>query len=456
MNDSADAARGDALEPGAAPDLRTTGATVVRAHIPFHIYVSGPSPDGLQLSATFDLSRCKVSVTSKSDSAFEVPSAPLADRFAVAVTELTLVLQDSDAARNLLAGLLPNRVTLTALLVRAANAFLTAIRNFGTVPHIAPFRHTAQDAESILRHWAVETSNDGETWTAPATPPKNLFDIFGFSSPFSGEMSRSISKTLWSEVTEALEDGLLPAPEQEFVANALEHIHRGNFRLAVVESIVCLEIVLTQFLRAYLTTSRQLPASHVNKFLTPSLTLFDRLSVILDLTLSPEELGEVDVTRILTTVSWRNTIVHRTGRLPDGLTENDIRTHLSLVLMLAFRLGHKRDQIMADPSFRTLAQTLETEFKLPAPAFRILSRHHVGVTVLFTEPPWKLPEAPVLEQIARRVGALLHERDPRFVSAEHLSIRFQSLLRDVHAVWRDDKLTIVGTPSQANPYQADA
>jgi uncharacterized protein YutE (UPF0331/DUF86 family) len=75
------------------------------------------------------------------------------------------------------------------------------------------------------------------------------------------------------------------------------------------------------------------------EFLSPNLTLSTRLAGLLDLTLPLDVLQQIKLDHIRRAVRWRNTVVHRTGRLPEGISNAQLREAISAVLDLTQRLG---------------------------------------------------------------------------------------------------------------------
>jgi hypothetical protein len=143
----------------------------------------------------------------------------------------------------------------------------------------------------------------------------------------------------WAEIEKAIQDNKSPLPEQEFTVNASEHLYLRNFRLALVESVIGLEIVLSRHLRTYLHTQKKAPEARIGEFLTPNLTLNMRLSGLLVLTLPPDVFQQIDLDTIKKAVRWRNQVVHKTGQLPGGIPNAELRETISAVLELTQRLG---------------------------------------------------------------------------------------------------------------------
>jgi hypothetical protein len=82
-----------------------------------------------------------------------------------------------------------------------------------------------------------------------------------------------------SEVQEAIEDNLAAGPERVFLANALEYLRIGDLRVAVVESIICLEILLGQLLPELLAASSVASDSLTNPMRSAKTTLHVKIRV---------------------------------------------------------------------------------------------------------------------------------------------------------------------------------
>src|SRR5262249_22809652 len=150
------------------------------------------------------------------------------------------------------------------------------------------------------------------------------------------------------DIVEAVEENEPPSPAQEFVVNALEHVTLGNFRYAILEAVIALEIVLARYLRLALER-RDLPKEAIDDFLSPQLALRDRVSVLLNLTLGRDALQDYDFGKILTVIRWRNHIVHRHGHLPVGLQAKDIFEGTRALLGLVLFIDSKYAELLAEP-----------------------------------------------------------------------------------------------------------
>ena len=324
-----------------------------------------------------------------------------------------------------------------ALLGSFANRVLRAIRNGGLFSQAKEIAFRPWQAESLLREWKCEISRDGSKWTPLFAARGPLWELLGAL-----ETPRSLTVDLWPEIEELIQDDLRANPEQEFLTNSIGHMNDYNFRLALIESIVCLEIVLSQFLQQFLLVSKQLSQNRVDFILNPQVGLSARVAVLLDLVLSVEELKSVQVPQILKAVNWRNAIIHKTGHLPTGISDDEARECIFATLELALFLGRKRDQIAATPQLGKLAQEIATKYGVPTPTIQASHSHRVSVSFggfLASAIP---PEAKILEIVSELVERL-KVREKRFIANDHLHVSFGALLGSARAVWSKGHLEII-------------
>ncbi|MBM4351722.1 MAG: hypothetical protein FJ106_17740 [Deltaproteobacteria bacterium] len=267
------------------------------------IYLIGYSPEALDISACFNHKGYAVRISFSGGEPTEIPDVPTYSKYFRKSDGLQFVLDDKDTTRVPLVDLtkIDNYPTLLSLMRTVAGRIFNVIRNFGIVPEIPENLPTklekGGDLEAEVLGWFPEMSADGVSWT-PLPKSKG----FGFLSLFlTSKFSRAarfledaeLNIALWPDIVEALEDNKEPPPEMEFLTNAIGHLRQKNFRLAVVESIVCLEIVLTQFISNYLYISAKVKKENLQRFLSPELGLTARLSGLLNLTLHKSYFKEI-------------------------------------------------------------------------------------------------------------------------------------------------------------------
>jgi hypothetical protein len=255
-----------------------------------------------------------------------------------------------DPPGNTIQSLLDTRAygRLVTIMRAIANRCLRAIRNFGRVYRLHEIpRVESHEAESLLGLWHAEMSVDGLNW-APIVQRSSFFDVKGIFTALGIGIPTVKGALLdmhrWAEIEKAIQDDWSPLPEQEFTVNASEHLHLRNFRLALVESVIGLEIVLSRYLSTYLRIHKKVPPARIEDFLSPNLTLSTRLSGLLDLALPSDILQQLNLSNIRKAVAWRNKVVHVTGQLPDGISNAELREAISAVLDLTQRLGSLTQQ----------------------------------------------------------------------------------------------------------------
>jgi hypothetical protein len=252
-----------------------------------------------------------------------------------------------------------------------------------------------------------------------------------------------LSVSDWELIEEAVQDGLEAGPEKEFLTNAVEHARTGNLRLAIVEGVICLEIVLSQWLKDLLP-ARGVEASRVKELLGPQIGLSTKLRLLLPLLIDRKELAGSNIDRVTRGVEFRNTIVHKTGHLPTGVDDDTVRESIWAVLSLASRLADKRDRLRLAPSLQKVAQEVATELGVPIPTITAVFRHiyHVGLSFSFLVP---FPDDDKLEEVARVIGSKLAAIDARFNPKKHLGVEFAQVGTTV-GTWSEGNLRKLAEP----------
>jgi len=323
-------------------------------------------------------------------------------------------------------------------LLKPANRIIRSIRNFGLVTHVREYR----SSEFAGDHWpdllSVETSADGVTWTRLGEPPGDLSELLARRSLLRREYLGRFKIANLADVQEAIEDNLTAGPERAFLANALEYFRMGDLRVAIVESIICLEILIGQLLPELLTAS-SIPADA----LTKEITLFPRVKMLLPLLL-PTEMASVDLGAVLRTITLRNKIVHQSGHLPDPIPEETVRQGISAVVGLAHRLAHKRDSLKRAPDLQRLSQGIATQFGIRAPTTEWTFRHIFTVRFPFFFDP--MPSMDRLAEVSEAVVNGLKQLDSRCQPNTDVFIFFSRYGTEV-ATWQGGRFVVIpGSP----------
>lgn len=325
---------------------------------------------------------------------------------------------------------------LVQILRTVINRCLRGIRNFGIVPSLHSLRENPnENAEAILRTWRAEVEANGD-WQK-LLPEVVLFALGTLLSTTSPTVPSELDVVRWSSIEEAIQDDLEPPPELEFTTNAIEHLRLGNQRFSLLEAIIGLEIVLTRWLTVYLTAEKGLSKTRIRQFLSPDLGLGARLAAVLDLTLDRRTLKTIDLTKVLSAVRWRNHVVHRTGKLPDDLSEELIRDSIAKVLVLIGVLALTTEKLEQKLAMDALPDQIKaTSDDLPRPVVSYWGHHRVSVHFVGfgTDDGWIPPESDVAA-LAKKIEDIRVATDARFRSELHLRIEFRRFPNEARASW---------------------
>ncbi len=329
------------------------------------------------------------------------------------------------------------RRELVVFIREIAARICRAIRYYGyvlAIPDVPRQRILdVDDANADLHWWGTEVSSDGSEWDKvipTRSSPSLLSAILSLKHPvgFGFVGSPQIPMSTWPDVVEALEDHRdPPAAEQEFVMNATDHLQGKNYRLAVIESVIGLEIVLTEYLTNYLKVFSHLRKARIKKFLSPEIGLTARLSALLNLTLHQSYLDKIEFDKVFAVVGWRNGIVHKTGRLPEWPSNETLHDNIVAVLNLVGMLAERRTNIAAEPELEPIRRSILDPGDIMSPSIWLKGGHRVrmDVKILDTADPTALEEK--MRTVAAKAGDLFHARDLRFDAAKHLIIHFSDI-----------------------------
>jgi len=418
----------------------------LKLKIPLHFYLFGPTEQSLKVRASFYQDGVKVNLKLLSEDPHILSEGPDDSKVFSHLKGAEFELEDTEPQRSKLSKVVttePDYVSILKFLLPIVNRVLRSIRNWGVVAFVAELNPRDDDAKKYIQRWDVQSSEDGENWQAVVKPETGLLNAL-LSGFLNDERAGNLHVRNWSEIEDAIQDNLEPPPEQEFLTNSIEHLNLGNFRLALIEAIICLEIVLTQFLRVYLSINKNLSPNRIDDFLTHQFGLTPRVSGLLDLVLDPDDLKKVNIDSVRTAIRWRNKVIHETGRLPQGVSENELRSKIVDVLILADLLGMKRDQIESSPELQQIGNQLSQKFGLPEPTILRLRRHRILINFEFllpTEIPSDL--GAVLESVAKEASFIFATKDSRFNATEHLHIRFLVFFQGIKARWRNGTVEVV-------------
>ncbi|WP_106766448.1 hypothetical protein [Paenibacillus faecalis] len=319
--------------------------------IPTNILFSCDKPEDLELPK-FDYvykNRVKIDVSLQSSTPVhdfqykESKIKPFRHMDMISITAIDL--ENTEYANPLIAHLSDNNnEKLFKEILAITNKIMYTIRNFGFVPYIHEFFYEFNEFEKVIFLWKVHKSHDhGDNWI-PVIPIDFEDEVkkYYFSLQNRETIQRvELEIARWNNIKAALQNKIPLPPEREFIINAAGHIGSNNYRLAVAESVIGLEIVLNQFLHLYLRKYKGFSEKKIKKFLPNEFTLSMKLSGLLELTLSNRSLENIDIERVREVVKWRNDVMHSTGNLERGKNHDYIINSVNHVFQLSALLRKK-------------------------------------------------------------------------------------------------------------------
>lgn len=171
--------------------------------------------------------------------------------------------------------------------------------------------------------------------------------------------------------------------ETEFIVNSREHLLNKNYRLAIIESVIALEIALTRYIRVYFEYIKKFSKKKIDEFLNTNFDLFTRLYIIPALTLSYNDYSEIDFDFVLKGVVLRNKLIHKGEDCLSGVPEDKISSYISEITKLSRLLSLKAVQMKIQPEMINIAEKIRTKFRVGCVISR-LRNHRFSVIVYST------------------------------------------------------------------------
>ena len=414
---------------------------------PFYIpYRSFPSEKSLDLKVNFKEKGYLISVDVEATIYSDSP--PPEYRGEYLIKGFSFTVEEKPNKKGTLSELAenPNKYPeLLSLLASFINVVLNKIRNFGMIPYINEIDYKKYDAKSYFEQWKVEIFTPDIGWRKIIAISETFKEYFFLFWPQFFEESKSfpllIEADKWEDIKFAIQAKRKPTPEQEFMVNAIELMRLSNWRSALLESITCLEIVLSQFLREYFKYNK-VPPNRISQFFKPpGIGLTARISVLLNLTLSPGDLSIINIDEILKAIEWRNTILHRTGHLPEENPEK-VKKKIWNVLELADILSLRRDQIKESPEMKKISEEIAKEYNIPVPKIWLFKNHNILMEFVFFSIDC-FPKFSILKELIKSISDHLLNRDRLFDANKHLYINFIKFPREIVERWHQGKYELI-------------
>jgi len=342
-----------------------------------------------------------------------------------------ITFEIADDNRNSLKILKEDKKLLLNLIITILNKVLRCLRIFGWSWHI--HEHSVKYEEDVdfqLIRLKVQVSEDREKYNY-------LIDEFekwiAFGSLKYIDQFSHLPFSKLSKIEEAIADKNLDIlreeepVETEFLVNSREHLDNGNFRMAIIESIIALEIALTRYIRVYFEYIKKFSKKYVDNFLNSNFDLSTRLYIIPSLTLDDNDYSRINYDLVLKGVSLRNKLIHREEDCLIGVPEDEIDKYVTEIIKLSRLLNLKVIQIKAKPEMRNIAEKIRTKFRVNCDVTR-LRNHRIIAKIYYT---FSINGAFFKENkvidIINTLSELLIKYDNNFIPNEHLIVHFYDI-----------------------------
>lgn len=412
---------------------------IITFKYPFNVFFIGPDKKSLNLSTSFKYRRHSVTVSLVSKENIGELKEPVDKNKNYRITtnlKFKIAFHDSYSYRN--------NKDLFKILVKVLNRVLRNFRNHGLSPQIHEFKQSQhQDCDDYLYQWKAKISKNGNHYSSLIKKSDYLKGKDLIETLVRSQMANTttIMSELLDNIEEAIQDDLAPKPEQEYFINSLELLRSKEYRLALIEGVICLEIVIGQYCRHYLKVKKKLSKKRVNDLIKPSLGLTARISGLLCLTMKDERIKLLEISKLLNAAKIRNKIVHETGNIPDGITEEDISETIYATLSASRIIALMRDELTSEPFLQKLANEISLASGLPVPTMRKTTKHSIMVDVNFFLD--KIPNKKALETSMSHIITILSKNDSRFNPKKHLEVHFKNSKYNPYCIWKDESLNVI-------------
>lgn len=221
-------------------------------------------------------------------------------------------------------------------LLRVANSCISHIRDTGGVPHVHTITTSGrEDARFVLHNFGVQISEDGTTWRDIIEKSELYADARRYLVQLMVSKPKGwLSLSRWASVKSSLASGVDPDVAAQCTVNAQEYLELGNLRLAVLESVMGLELSMASYLSEYGRRKLHMSKDQIATMLAPTVTLEIRLKCLLPFCQGDQALPDESLKKVVVVVRWRNAIVHELGGLSTGISPDMATSYIQETILV--------------------------------------------------------------------------------------------------------------------------
>jgi len=274
-----------------------------------------------------------------------------------------------------------------------SNRILLVFRNYGNLTKVKEFslQLDSKDTEQLKSFFRmldtkISKKNNNEY--------EKILKYWGFKIDIAEELTRSwlqksyfnifdeeyLDYNIWLEIKNALENNLEITEERYLFVNSLEHISNNNIRLAVIETVISLEIAVNKYLKDYLKF-KNIPNDRIGNLINSKTGIHSMVSVLLDLSIEEEVMKIIKIDEVLELINLRNKIIHENKQIPKESSEQkeifSQITSTQVLCKLLFGFCNKRINIKA------LLKNAQTSYDIENIEIRCLPDNPIIVLIVY-------------------------------------------------------------------------
>ena len=284
-------------------------------------------------------------------------------------------------------------VPMLKLINSISNRCLLVFRNYGYLTKVKEFslQLDSKDTEQLQSFFMmldtkISKKNNNEY--------EKILEYWNFKIGFAEVLTRSwlqksyfnifdeeyLDYNNWLDIKDALENNLEITEERYFSVNSLEHIYNNNIRLAVIETVISLEIAVNKYLKDYLKF-RNIPDDRIGNLINSKTGIHSMVSVLLDLSIEEEVMKAIKIDEVLKLITLRNKIIHENKKIPKESSEHkEIFSQIAstrFLCKLLFGFCSKRINIKA------LLKNTQTSYDIENIEIRCLPDNPIIVLIVY-------------------------------------------------------------------------
>lgn len=323
----------------------------VKYNVPVVFVVYGEGLDESALVSTFEFKHLGVGIRLASDE--KLYTIDVDGHSVQTLTIDHLAISIDDRADGSLANLVNSSKwdDVLKMLLRVANSCISHIRDTGGVPRLHTITTSGrEDARFVLHKFDVQISEDSTTWREIIKESELKADVQQYLAHLMVSKPKGwLSLVRWASVKSSLASGVDPDSAAQCTVNAQEYLELGNLRLAVLESVMGLELSMASYLGEYGRYKLSMPRDQIATMLSPAVTLETRLKCLLPFCNGGQMLPDASLKKVLAVVRWRNAIVHELGDLPTGVSPDVAASYIQETVLVVEWLRFEAKRMKSRP-----------------------------------------------------------------------------------------------------------